>query len=77
MHGLTYLPHEAVVEVSKIKEPIGRKCGIRLVRKSITVLISDSTVLIFSWLDIQMICDSTVLKFHIHLVWDSSDLVAN
>ena len=32
---LTYLPRKAVAEVSKHNEPIGRKCGIRLVRKSI------------------------------------------
>ena len=26
-YKLTYLPHEAVAEVSKDKEPIGRGCG--------------------------------------------------
>ena len=25
--GLTYLPHKAVAEVSKDKEPIGRECA--------------------------------------------------
>ena len=32
---VTYLPHEAVAEVSENKTPIGRRCGIDLVRKSI------------------------------------------
>ena len=32
---ITYLPHEAVAEVSKNKEPIGRRCGIQLVRRSV------------------------------------------
>ena len=31
---VAYLPHEAVAEVSKNKEPIGRRCGIQLVAKS-------------------------------------------
>ena len=33
--SVTYLPHKAVAEVSKHNEPIGRKSGIQLVRKSI------------------------------------------
>ena len=32
---ITYLPQKAVAEVSKNKEPIGRRCGIQLVRKSV------------------------------------------
>ena len=32
---LTYLPHKAVADVSNHNEPIGRKCGIQLVRKSV------------------------------------------
>ena len=31
----TYLPQEATAEVSKDKEPIGRRCGIQLIRKAI------------------------------------------
>ena len=31
---ITYLPHKAVAEVSKHREPKGRKCGIQLVRMS-------------------------------------------
>ena len=27
IYNLTYLPHKAVAEVSKDKEPIGRKCA--------------------------------------------------
>ena len=34
---ITYLPHEAVAEVSNRNEPIGRKCGVQLVRKSIDI----------------------------------------
>ena len=30
-NAITYLPYEAVAEVSKDKESIGRRCGIQLV----------------------------------------------
>ena len=42
----TYLPHKAVVEVSKHNEPTGRKCGIQLVPKFESQLISGSSVIL-------------------------------
>ena len=38
IYNITYLPHEAVAEVSKDKEPIGKgACGVQLIRKSIEI----------------------------------------
>ena len=34
VYNITYGPHKAVAEVSNHNEPIGRKSGIQLVRKS-------------------------------------------
>ena len=59
MYCITYLPHEAVAEVSKDKEPRGRRSGIDLVRKS-------------NWFQVQLFCISFGLKFNgfeIQLYW--------
>ena len=54
---LTYLPHEAVAEVSKDKEPIGRRCGIQLVRFNCFAchLVWDSMDLRFKRFEIQLL----------------------
>ena len=57
---LTYLPHKAVAEVSKDKEPIGRGCVEFNWFES--QLMSDSNELRVKW-------------FGCHLIWDSIDLV--
>ena len=59
---ITYLPHEAVAEVSKDKEPIGRECAEFNWFES--QLMSDSNELRVKW-------------FGCHLIWDSIDLVVN
>ena len=59
---LTYLPHKAVAEVSKDKEPIGRECAEFNWFES--QLMSDSNELRVKW-------------FGCHLIWDSIDLVVN
>ena len=46
--NITYLPHKAVAEVSNHSEPIGKKYGFQLVRKSIPFRLSDSIVLNFN-----------------------------
>ena len=61
-HNITYLPHKAVAEVSKDKEPIGRECAEFNWFES--QLMSDSNELRVKW-------------FGCHLIWDSNDLVVN
>ena len=83
---LTYLPHEAVAEVSKNKEPIGRECTefnwfeSQLMSDSNELrvkwfgchLIWDSNDLVVIWFEIQMIL--VVNWFEIQMIWLSSDL---
>ena len=79
---ITYLPHEAVAEVSNHKEPIGRGCVEFNWFES--RLVSDSNdlrfkwfwmVLVVNWFGIQMIYLSIDLRFNgfaCQLMWDSN-----
>ena len=77
LYKITYLPHKAVAEVSKDKEPIGRgACGVQLIRKSIEIRLK--------WSEVQMIglaIDNYVLQmilvvcwFELQMMWVSIDL---
>ena len=70
---ITYLPHEAVAEVSKDKEPIGRGCAEFNWFES--QLASDSNELRVKWFGCHLIWDSN--DFGCQLIWDSTDLVVN
>ena len=86
-HDSTNLPHKAVAEVSKEKEPIGKGCVEFNWFKS--QLMSDSNELRlkslwlsidlgFKWLGCEMIWDSIDLAvkcFGCQMIWDSNDLV--
>ena len=72
-HIITYLPHKAVAEVSKDKEPIGRECAEFNWFES--QLMSDSNELRVKWFGCHLIWDSN--DFGCHLIWDSNDLVVN
>ena len=71
--SLTYLPHKAVAEVSKDKEPIGRECAEFNWFES--QLMSDSNELRVKWFGCHLIWDSN--DFGCQLIWDSNDLVVN
>ena len=70
---ITYLPHRAVAEVSKDKEPIGRECAEFNWFES--QLVSDSNELRVKWFGIQKIL--VVNWFEIQLIWLSIDLRFN
>ena len=70
---ITYLPHKAVAEVSKNKEPIGRECAEFNWFES--QLMSDSNELRVKWFGCHLIWDSN--DFGCQLIWDSIDLVVN
>ena len=83
-HNITYLPHKAVAEVSKDKEPIGRECAEFNWFES--QLMSDSNELRvtwfwlsidlrFKWSGCQSMCASN--DFGCLLIWTSSDSVVN
>ena len=72
-HNITYLPHKAVTEVSKDKEPIGRECAEFNWFES--QLRSDSNELRVKWFGCHLIWDSN--DFGCQLIWDSIDLVVN
>ena len=60
---MTYLPHEAVAEVSNHKEPIGRgRVEFKWFESQLT---SDSS---------EMKADLVVMWFEIQLIWSSNDL---
>ena len=81
---VTYLPHKAVAEVFKDKEPIGRECaGFNWFENE---LMSDSSEVRFKWFGCELIWDSNdfgcqliwdSVDFGCQLIWDSSDLVVN
>ena len=71
--NLTYLPHKAVAEVSKDKEPIGRERAEFNWFES--HLMSDSNELRVKWFGCHLIWDSN--DFGCQLIWDSIDLVVN
>ena len=71
--NITYLPHKAVAEVSKDKEPIGRKCA--EFNWFEIQLMSDSNELRVKWFGCHLIWDSN--DFGCQLIWDSIDLVVN
>ena len=70
---LTYLPHKAVAEVSKHKEPIGRERAEFNWFES--QLMSDSNELRVKWFGCHLVWDSN--DFGCQLIWDSIDLVVN
>ena len=70
---LTYLPHKAVAEVSKDKEPIGKERAEFNWFES--QLMSDSNELRVKWFGCHLILDSN--DFGCELIWDSIDLVVN
>ena len=70
---ITYLPHGAVAEVSKDKDPIGRECAEFNWFES--QLVSDSNELRVKWFGIQKIL--VVNWFEIQLIWLSIDLRFN
>ena len=70
---ITYLPHKAVAEVSKDKEPIGRECAEFNWFES--QLMSDSNELRIKWFGCHLIWDSN--DFGCQLIWDSNDLVVH
>ena len=70
---ITYLPHEAVAEVSKDKEPIGREFAEFNWFKSQSM--SDSNELRVKWFGCHLISDSN--HFGCQLIWDSIDLVVS
>ena len=72
---VTYLPHKAVAEVSKDKEPIGRGCA--EFNWFENELMSDSSEVRFKWFGCELIWDSNDLVvnwFEIQLIWLSIDL---
>ena len=72
---ITYLPHKAVAEVSKDKEPIGRGCVEFKWFES--ELMSDSSELRVKWFGCQSIWDSNDLVVNrcvIRMIWLSVDL---
>ena len=83
---VTYLPHKAVAEVSKHKEPMGRRCvefnwfKSQLMSYSSEMrvkwfgchLIWDSSDLVVIWFEIQMIL--VVKWFEVQVIWMSNDL---
>ena len=71
--NITYLPHKAVAEVSKDKEPIGRECAEFNWFES--QLMSDSNELRVKWFGCHLIWNSN--DFGCQLIWDSIDLVVN
>ena len=73
LNEITYLPHKAVAEVSKNKEPIGRECAESNWFES--QLMSDSNELRVKWFGCHLIWDSN--DFGCQLIWDSIDLVVN
>ena len=73
IYYITYLPHKAVAEVSKDKEPIGRECAEFNWFES--QLMSDSNELRIKWFGCHLIWDSN--DFGCQLIWDSIDLVVN
>ena len=78
---LTYLLHAAVAELSKAKEPVGRRCGIQVVRKSTNSfqiqLIWNSIGLRLWWFEIQRIWDSNGLRHNCFEISDSIGLRFN
>ena len=70
---LTYLPHKAVAEVSKDKEPIGREFAEFNWFKSQSM--SDSNELRVKWFGCHLISDSN--HFGCQLIWNSIDLVVS
>ena len=72
-YSITYLPHKAVAEVSKDKEPIGRECA--EFNWFENQLMSDSNELRVKWFGCHLIWDSN--DFGCQLIWDSNDLVVN
>ena len=69
----TYLPHKAVAEVSKDKEPIGRECADFNWFES--QLMSGSNKLRVKWFGCHLIWDSN--DSGCQLIWDSIDLAVN
>ena len=68
---VTYLPHKAVAEVSKDKEPIGRdRAEFNWFESQ---LMSDSIELRVKWFGCHLIWDSN--DFGCQLIWDSADVV--
>ena len=81
---LTYLPHKAVAEVSKDKEPIGRECAEFNWFES--QLMSDSSEVRFKWRGLSndlrfkwfwLSIDLRSKWFGCQLIWGSNDLVVN
>ena len=70
---ITYLPHKAVAEVSKDKEPIGRGCA--EFNWFENELMSDSSEMRFKWFGCELIWDSN--DFACQLIWGSIDLLVN
>ena len=70
---ITYLPHKAVAEVSKDKEPIRKECAEFNWFES--QLMSDSNELRVKWFGCHLIWDSN--DFGCQLIWDSIDLVVS
>ena len=73
-----YIPQEAVAEVSKDKEPKGRKCGIELVRQSIDFRFN---CFAFHLVWTQLLCQISFnfllwihLRFNCFETWKSMDL---
>ena len=92
INWITYLPHKAVAEVSKDKEPGGVRGSIdsKVNWNQIEVkwdsndfgcqLIWDSSHSVVDWFGIQVIWMSNDLRFKwfgCQLIWDSNDLVVN
>ena len=80
----TYQPHEAAAEVSKDKEPIGRRCGSQLVRNSFDFRTNwgtwDSSGLKFNCFEFhrfEVQVFFVVSSFELPLIWDSTALVVN
>ena len=75
IYKITYLPHKAVAEVSKDKEPIGRECAEFNWFES--QLMSDSNELSVKWFGCHQIWDSIDLAvnwFEIQMIWLSIDV---
>ena len=73
LYIITYLPHKAVAEVSKDKEPIGRERAEFNWFES--QLMSDSKESRVKWFGCHLIWNSS--DFGCQLIWDSIDLVVN
>ena len=71
--GITYLPHEAVAEVSKDKEPIGR--GRAEFNWFESQLLSAPNDMRFKWFGCQSMCASN--DFGCLLTWTSNDVVVS